>query len=156
MLNNPLTVLDSANQGKNILDNYTLKVSANIADGNGGSGTVSIGFLQGTSVSQNASVRNFDNTFWIETVQYQIEVPVSKAGENLFIKPSEPSPGSPVPTFLVVPPSDINQPTTISVTSTEIQYFQKVNLFFTGVNWPHISVGTLVPEAPIEVPASAF
>jgi hypothetical protein len=38
------------------------------------------------------------------------------------------------------------------VTSTQIQYSQKVIMNFNGILWPHVSVGTLVPDALI--PAS--
>lgn len=155
MLKNPVVVLQSANQGKNIIDHSTIKVDA--ADPpSDGSGIISIPFLEGTTAVQNAAVTSFKNIFWIETVQYEIEIPTCKAGAQIPVTPTGSSLVSPAPTFLVEPPTDIIQPTTITVTSTQIQYFQEVKLFFAGVQWPHISVGTLVPEAPIVVPASAF
>jgi len=151
MLDNPVTFLQNANLGKNMVGHYTFSVSA--GEGNG---IVSIKFLEGTTASQNASVTTMKSTFWVETVQYEIEVPVCPAGTELVISPPQPQPGSPVPSFLVIPPHNITTPTIISVSSTQIQYSQNVNLFFAGVNWPHISVATLVPQSPVTVPASAF
>lgn len=156
MLDNPITFLQNANLGKNIVDHYTFSVSAAQQTGVDGSGIVSIPFLQGTTASQNASVTRMTSTFWVETAQYEIEVPVCKAGEESIISPPEPQPGSPIPSFVVTPPYDITTPTIISVSSTQIQYSQNVNLFFAGVNWPHISVATLVPQSPVTVPTSAF
>jgi hypothetical protein len=42
----------------------------------------------------------------------------------------------------------------ITVHFTQIQYTQTVLLNFAGLTWPHVSVNTLVPEDPIDVPAS--
>ena len=54
------------------------------------------------------------------------------------------------------PPYEITVPRPITVASTQIQYSQKVLLNFNGLSWPHVSVATLVPEAPIPIPASAW
>jgi hypothetical protein len=74
----------------------------------------------------------------------------------LKIKPAPPHPGALVPTFEVTPPKNITAPKTIAVTATQIQYSQMVFLNFAGLTWPHASVATLIPEAPVVVPASAF
>ena len=58
--------------------------------------------------------------------------------------------------FLVRPPKRLTGPTDIKVTYTQIQYTQRVILNFNGLSWPHVSVATLVPEAPVPVPAGAF
>jgi hypothetical protein len=155
MLDNPSIVLQNANQGKNIVSHHTFSVSAG-QDTAIGNGIVNIGFLQGSPAGQNASVTSFKSTFWVENVQYEIPVPICVAGEAQVIPAPKPQPGSVTPSFLVTPPRDITFPTTISVIATQIQYSQNVNLFFGGVNWPHISVATLVPQDPVPVPDSAF
>jgi hypothetical protein len=50
----------------------------------------------------------------------------------------------------------IPAPLTIPVTYTQIQYTQTVLLAFAGLNWPHVSVATLVPQKAIALPDSAF
>jgi len=65
-------------------------------------------------------------------------------------------PNAPVPVFEVNPPKEITVETPITVTSTQIQYSQQVQLNFAALTWPHVSVATLVPQAPQAVPASAF
>ena len=98
-----------------------------------------------------------DATFWIETVQFSIEVPVFEPGQPALIIPAETgAEGQPVPEFLVNPPIAIKTPRTIKVNATQIQYSQSVLLVFAGLNWPHISVSTLVPGFPLSVPDSAF
>jgi hypothetical protein len=54
----------------------------------------------------------------------------------------------------VRPPAAITQPRQITVTSTQIQFAQEVILNFNGIFWPHVSVGTLVPSAPVSVSPS--
>jgi hypothetical protein len=96
-------------------------------------------------------------TFWIETVQFTIEVPVFQLGQPpLVIPASTGAAGQPVPDFLVSPPVSITAPRSITVTAPQIQYSQHVLLNFNGLSWPHVSVATLVPASPVPVPASAF
>jgi hypothetical protein len=84
-------------------------------------------------------------------------VPVHALGQPpLTIAAQGGSGGAPVPDFLVNPPVAITAPRTIKATATQIQYAQKVFLNFNGLTWPHVSVATLVPAAPVAVPASAF
>lgn len=40
----------------------------------------------------------------------------------------------------------------IKVATTQIQYSQKVMLDFAGLTWPHVSVASLVPAAPVPIP----
>ena len=55
------------------------------------------------------------------------------------------------------PPHDItNDTTTLTVRYTQIQYSQSVFLNFGPLTWPHVSVATLIPAAPIPVPASIW
>ena len=160
MLTDPNTVLRSANVGKNITQTTTFTVSTNPPAPELGGGTANIAFLLGATAGvqtgPNASAVQMQATFWIEEVQYKLTVPVFKLGDPpLEIAPPSPQPGAVVPTFCVEPPHAITEPTTITVTSTQIQYSQTVFLNFANLTWPHVSCATLVPEvAP--VPASAF
>jgi hypothetical protein len=96
-------------------------------------------------------------TFWIETVEYVIEVPIFKLGQPpLMLKPKTRFPGQHVPVFSVTPPIEITKPREIKVRSTQIQYSQTVMLNFARLTWPHVSVATLVPAEPITVAPSAF
>lgn len=124
-----------------------------------GGGTDNIAFLLGDAgvTKPNANAIQMEATFWIETVATTILVPPFKPGDQpLTITPDATSPGQPVPTFEVKPPLAITAPKKINVTYTQIQYSQSVLLVFAGLNWPHISVSTLVPKLPIAVPNSAF
>jgi hypothetical protein len=60
------------------------------------------------------------------------------------------------PTFTLTPPYDILKDTTITVPYIQIQYSQTVFLNFNTLTWPHVSVATLIPAAPIPVPASVW
>jgi hypothetical protein len=95
-------------------------------------------------------------TFWIETVEHVILVPIFRPGQPpLTIAGEAPkTPGQPVPKFLVNPPIEITVPRRITVRSTQIQYSQRVMLNFDGLTWPHVSVATLVPAAAIPIPTS--
>jgi hypothetical protein len=74
----------------------------------------------------------------------------------LKISPDAPNPGALVPVFEVNPPHEITAPTTIVVSSTQIQYSQTVFLNFAGLTWPHVSVATLVPSTILTVPSSVW
>ena len=96
-------------------------------------------------------------TFWIETVEHKIVIPVFRLGEApLQITAPTVRPGQPAPVFHVEPPREIPTPITITVTSTQIQYSQVVFLNFAGLTWPHVSVATLVPSDAVPVPPSAW
>ena len=96
-------------------------------------------------------------TFWIETVQFAIQVPIFEPGQPPLIIPARTGAGGqPVPEFLVNPPVPITAPRSITVKATQIQYSQQVFLNFNTLTWPHVSVATLVPVSPIPVPPSAF
>ncbi|KAK0383028.1 hypothetical protein NLU13_8944 [Sarocladium strictum] len=126
-------------------------------------GTSNIAFLTGTkptataAATPNANALHMEAIFWIETVEYEIEVPSWKPGQKpLHIKPKQPSKFTPVPCFEVKPPHKITKPQNIKVETKQIQYTQLVNLDFGPLTWPHRSVATLVPKAPVLVPDSAF
>jgi hypothetical protein len=161
MLTDPNTVLRNQIAGQTITSTTTLSVftsaptSASVPSFGGGA--ENIAFLLGNAgaTTPNAQTLKMTATFWIETVQHQIVVPPSTAGERFTI--SAPSGhGVPAVSFLVIAPTASTTPRTIKVSSTQIQYSQEVFLNFNGLTWPHVSVATLVPAAPIAVPASAF
>jgi hypothetical protein len=92
-------------------------------------------------------------SFWIETVEFTIEVPVFEPGQRPLIIPGETgAAGQPAPEFLVNPPVSIKTPRQIQVTAPQIQYSQRVLLNFNTLSWPHVSVATLVPATPVPIP----
>ena len=160
VLNDPNTVLRNAIDGQKITKTTVFTVSTTPTTPELGGGTANIAFLlgaAGANPAPNADAIQMSATFWIEEVQHNIVVPVYKPGEPpLKIAAPASHPGAPVPTFLVDPPHEITAPKTISVTSTQIQYSQKVVLNFAGLSWPHISCATLIPEKELPVPVSAY
>ncbi len=151
ILDNPNVVLQNHLKGQTIVSTTQISVATSPAPPLVGGGTDNIAFL-----TKNAVGFQMSATFWIETVQHTITVPISKPGQKLTIKAQETVPGLAVPTFSVTPPKEITVPHPIKVTSKQIQYTQTVVLNFNGLSWPHVSVATLVPAAPVVVPASAF
>ena len=124
-----------------------------------GGGTDNIAFLLGNpaGTAANANAVQMTATFWIETVEHTITIPIFKAGDlPLRIEAQPAKAGPPTPVFHVEPPRDITAPITITVTSTQIQYSQVVFLNFAGLTWPHVSVATLVPAEPVPVPPFAW
>ncbi len=159
ILSDPNTVLRDHIASQDIISTTTINVSTKPGSPLFGGGTDNIAFLLGNAAASepNAQTTQMVASFWIETVQYVIEVPVHLHGSPpLTIPAPTGEAGQPVPTFLVDPPVDITAPRQITVTATQIQYSQHVVLNFNGLLWPHISVATLVPASPVPVPASAF
>lgn len=159
MLNNPVSLLSTHLTGLNVTSNTAITVSTRPTPPLFGGGNNNMAFLIGDvqATSPNAQAVTMEATFWIETVEYTIHVPVHALGQPpLTIAAEGGSGGAPVPEFLINPPVAITAPRTIMATATQIQYAQKVFLNFNGLTWPHVSVTTLVPAAPVAVPASAF
>jgi len=159
MLNNPVSLLSTHLTGLNVTSNTAITVSTRPTPPLFGGGNNNMAFLIGDAqaTSPNAQAVTMEATFWIETVEYTIQVPVHALGQPpLTIAADGGSGGAPVPEFLIDPPVAITAPRTITATATQIQYAQKVFLNFNGLTWPHVSVATLVPAAPVAVPASAF
>jgi len=159
MLDNPASVLSTHIAGLDITSTTAITVSATPPAPLFGGGLGNIAFLLGDSqaAGPNAQAASMEATFYIETVEYTIQVPVFKPGQPpLTISPAAGPGRQPVPEFLVNPPAAITAPRTIKASATQIQYVQKVILNFNGFTWPHVSVATLVPAAPVAVPASAF
>lgn len=159
MLDDPNTFLRNHIASQNITSTVEIDISTDPAAPLFGGGTDNIAFLLGdpTSSNPNANAVRMGATFWIETVEFSIQVPVFQPGQPPLIIPGQTgSAGQPVPEFLVDPPIPITAPRTITVAATQIQYSQRVLLNFAPLSWPHVSVATLVPADPVPVPASAF
>ena len=95
-----------------------------------GGGTDDIAFLLGDptgAATPNANATQMSAVFWIETVQYELEVPVFPYGNPPRTIPAPTGEaGQPVPRFLLDPPHEITEPRRITVTTTQIQYSQRV------------------------------
>ena len=165
ILTDPNTVLRNENQGKDFTKTTTFTVSTSPSVPNLGGGTANIAFLQGAPVGTtttgqsgpNADAIQMSATFWVEEVKHTIVVPVRKLHDPpTIVHAPSPRPGALVPSFRVAGPREITKPTSITVTSTQIQYSQLVLLNFAPLTWPHVSVATLVPKDPVHVPDSAF
>ena len=165
ILDDPNTVLRNANIGKTINKTSTIKISTKPSSPQLGGGTANIDFLvgatTGTTSGPNANAVQMDATFWISEVSHKITIPVHTLGQGpLEIAAPSPVKGAPAgfqaPSFIVDPPAAIAAPKEITVTSTQIQYSQKVILNFAPLSWPHVSVATLIPKDPIKVPSSVF
>jgi len=151
MLTDPNTVLRNHLTGQKITSTTQISVSTAPTAPIIGGGTDNIGFLD-----INAQSVKMSATFWIETVQHTIVVPVFKVGQPALLVKGTAAHGAPATTFSVTPPFELTAPRTITVTSTQIQYSQTVNLNFNTLTWPHVSVATLVPSSPVVVPPSAW
>ena len=159
ILDDPNTVLREAIVGQTITNTIKFTVTTNPALPEFGGGTGNIAFLQGNpaGTTPNANAVTMTATFWIETVQHRIEVPVFKPGQPpLKIPAPVTKPGLPGPVFVGTPPREITVPRTIIVTSTQIQYSQVVLLNFAGLSWPHVSVATLAQTTEQPIPPSAW
>jgi hypothetical protein len=124
-----------------------------------GGGTDNIAFLLGNAAATapNAQALKMTATFWIETVEHIIRVPIFIPGQPPLTIPAETGDaGQPIPKFLVNPPMEISTPRSITVKSTQIQYSQQVFLNFNNLTWPHVSVATLVPNDAVPVPPSVL
>jgi hypothetical protein len=157
ILDDPNIILKNAIAHQTILSTTALGVGTIAASPLFGGGTDNIAFLLGDpSVSQpNSQSTQTSSFFWIETVQHVITVPAWRPGQPPLAIPGEATSG-PAPVFLVTPPTAVTRPRQIKVTSTQIQYSQRVILNFNGILWPHVSVATLVPNALIPVPQSQW
>jgi len=159
MLDNPTSLLSSHISSVDVTATTAITVSTAPPAPLFGGGLSNIAFLLGDAKASlpNAQSVAMESTFYIETVEYTVQVPVFKPGQPPLTVPAESgSGGAPVPDFLINPPVAITATRTIKATATQIQYAQKVFLNFNGLTWPHVSVATLVPAAPVAVPASAF
>ncbi len=161
ILDDPNTVLRNHIKSQKITSTTTIHVATSPAAPLFGGGAENIAFLLGDNhtppSAPNAQTLQMSATFWIETVEQTIVVPIFTPGHPpLTISGSASVPGQPVTKFSVTPPVAITTPRTITVTSTQIQYSQTVLLNFNGLTWPHVSVATLVPADAVVVPPSVW
>jgi hypothetical protein len=161
VLDDPNSLLRDHISKQTILTTTTILISTNPAAPLFGGGTDNIAFLLGQPQTPppdpNADAVQMTAVFWIEVVEEVLRIPYYRAGSPpLLLKAKASIPGQRVAQFSVTPPVDIVFPgRDISVTFTQIQYSQNVTLNFKGLSWPHVSVNTLVPADPIEIPPSS-
>lgn len=159
MLTDPNTLLRDHIASQNITSTTIISISSDPASPLFGGGADNIAFLLGdpANAKPNAQTVKMDATFWIETVEFTIEVPIFEPGRPPLVIPAPTgAERQPIPRFLVNPPIPIRAPRYITVQTTQIQYSQQVFLNFKGLSWPHVSVATLVPSNPIPVPPSVW
>ena len=156
ILTDPNTVLRNAIAGQTITKTIVFTVSTTPPPPEFGGGTANIAFLEGNAAgtSANANAVRMNATFWIETVEHLIHIPVFKPGEGPLRIPGRPGMNGPV--FTGKPPREIPAPITIKVFSTQIQYSQVVFLNFAGLTWPHVSVATLSQASDVPIPITAW
>jgi hypothetical protein len=129
---------------------------------NFGGGTSNIAFLLGQAnpppggPTSNANAVQMDAVFWIESVVYDVQVPAMPAGTPpLVLDPVQKGSVPVIPSFIAAIPFVPGKGFaggTVKVATTQIQYSQKVLLDFNGLSWPHVSVASLVPSAPVPIP----
>lgn len=159
ILDDPNTVLRNVIEGLDITETISFAVSTDPQAPEFGGGTANIAFLKGTpgAKNPNASGKKLKAQFWIETVQWPLEIPLYKPGQPpLKISPKNARLGLPTPLFHVSPPYEITEPRTITAPAILIQYSQVVFMNFDGITWPHVSVSTLALSEPLPVPDSAW
>jgi hypothetical protein len=127
-----------------------------------GGGASNIAFLLGQAnpppggPTSNANAFQMDAVFWIETVVYDVQVPPMPPGTPpITLEPVQKSSVPVVPSFVAAIPSVPGKGFAggiVKVPTTQIQYSQKVMLDFAGLSWPHVSVASLVPAAPVPIP----
>jgi hypothetical protein len=163
LLKDPNSLLNAHIKKQNILKNSAILISTAPAStlpppGNNlfGGGTANIAFLlgQADASAPNANAIQMIAVFWIETVEETIEIllPYHVGGPPLLLRATPSIPGQRVAQFSVEAPFDLETGRKIKLPFTQIQYTQTVLLNFKGLSWPHVSVNTLVPADPIEIP----
>ena len=149
-LSDPNSVIRDASLGQTISNTVKIEIATNSASPLVGGGVQDIAFLVGNA-NPNASAVTMTATFWIETVAFNLPVPVMVAATTAILSPSSGIRGLPMPQFAVQTVSAIPASKSVPVTYTQIQYSQTVMLVFNGLTWPHVSVSTLVPATPIPI-----
>jgi hypothetical protein len=150
MLFDPNSILRNAILGQTITQSIEISIATAAAAPFVGGGTVDMSFLVGTT-APNANAVAMTATFWIETVNFALDIPPMKPQTTSTISPTTTVPSLPMPTFLVTTTLGTTQAQTIQVPYTQIQYSQTVFLVFNTLTWPHVSLSTLVPVDPIPV-----
>ncbi|HEY0313223.1 MAG TPA: heme-binding protein [Allosphingosinicella sp.] len=171
LLDDPNSFLRNAIAHQNIVHTITIEVASApevppvLSIPSQGGGNANIAFLTANANipahQAGAPPKMFagaKSTFWIETVEHKITIPVFREGQPPLVVPTAPNPqlGIPAQSFLIHPPFPIPKPITITVHSTQIQYSQVVLLNFGPLSWPHVSVATLHSTTPIVPPSSIW
>ena len=162
-INNPNKYLVDHNLTKDIRDHYTFTLRSR-HDTLPGGGVANIGFLSGGVKAQfpkgatgNANATDVTCQYWVSTVQHKVVIPKgdwTKVDPPILL-PTDDKKDVPGPQFRVDIKRNITKEgQTIGVTSTQIQYAQNVRLDFGKLSWPHISVATLAPALPINIPST--
>jgi hypothetical protein len=154
ILDNPNIILANHIANQTITSTTTIVVATTPAEPLFGGGTANIAFLLGdaAATTPNADAISMKAVFWIETVQYKIQVPIWYPGQPYPIIPAPTGEsGQPIPKFQVIPSRPVLAPEQIEVNCIQIQYSQLVLLNFNTLSWPHVSIATLVPQDPIPV-----
>lgn len=174
-LDDPNQILRDAIANQTIVETTTIHVaSASAGDPRvpvPGGGASNIAFLEGTgqpnadvpveedgptSGGGRPKIAGVQSTFWIETVEHELVLPVRPPGSRPFRLSGAPVLGLPKPRFRFDPALGIPSKKKVKVRSIQIQYSQTVILNFRGLSWPHISVATLVPSDEVQVPTHAW
>jgi hypothetical protein len=166
LLDEPLNLLIAINKllGNRISETHTFAVGSSDI-GETFSGQIgNIAFLTGNDPNNkpNAHVPSVFSIFWVEIVSYDVQVPLMKPYETKVLKPTNLLPGACLPEFSITAPAGgFNKGGMITVPSIQVQYAQKVMLSFAPnpalpFSWPHVSVASLVPLAPVPVDTSKF
>jgi hypothetical protein len=167
MLDDPNSVLRHAIAGQNIVHTTEIDIStAGLPVSPDSGGTDNIAFLVnggeaqdtiGNAKSPNANSAKMTATFWIETVERKIWIPIFHPGTPPIRVPIEPAlPGHPSRSILIDPVREVTVPRIITLRFLQLQYTQTVFLNFNGLSWPHVSVATLTPSSAIPVPPTAW
>lgn len=165
MVTDPNTVLSKANDKKNIIETTKFKVSTApvprtskaAADVDGGA--ANIAFLQGTrrttqpgiNGGPNASAVKMESTFWVATLEHQIDIPGPlpkwiEGQQGTVLHPVATDPDWNKLSFEIRPKQATTGPKSIKVNTVQVQYSQTVVLNFNGLSWPHVSVATLLQD----------
>lgn len=152
ILDDPNLLLRRRADAQNIVSTQEITIDTAPADPLFGGGTDNIAFLRGDrdGTNPNADAVHVSATFWIETVSEEILLPALQPGCVTTVCGAE-SFGVPPVHFDVRATTEIAEGTTVEVTYTQIQYTQNVRLNFAPLSWPHVTVGTLVPEGNVQV-----
>jgi hypothetical protein len=165
MLDDPNTLLREAIAHQTIISTTEISISTQVkAPIVAGGGVDNIAFLVNTGPDTigspngpNAQTALMTATFWIETVERVLIIPPFKVGNPPLRFPIvDQLPARVAPTISVNPGREVQAPRQIKIHFTQIQYSQVVFLNFNGLSWPHVSVATLVPSSPVQVPPSAW
>jgi hypothetical protein len=162
MLTDPNSVLRDHIAGQNIVETTTITIDTTPVAPLTGGGSDNIDFL-----IANADAVEMSATFWIETVEHVIVVPIPPRPVPPF-PPFPPRPGPRPeavlldrahlglpPVWFAIPP-DLEDGIEITVRFTQIQYTQLVKLNFGPLTWPHVSVATLTPQEVVPPPGGGW